>query len=204
MALRLADIPSITALYRTGKTLSQAVKVPNAVFNEKIAIITHDITKLKVDAIVNAANTSLLGGGGVDGAIHAAAGRGLLNECKSLNGCAVGGAKVTDAYALPCKKVIHTVGPQYSQSQSSTGIQSEQLRSCYRNCLELAVANDLRSIAFSAISTGIYGYPKVEAAEIAIGEVRRFLDSGEGDTLEKIIFCNFSQPDYDIYLKEIP
>jgi O-acetyl-ADP-ribose deacetylase (regulator of RNase III) len=155
---------------------------------------TGDITKLKVDAIVNAANSSLLGGGGVDGAIHRAAGPELLAECRTLNGCRTGEAKITKGYKLPAKHVIHTVGPIYSGRDSD----AEDLRNCYWNSLETAKIHDLHSIAFPGISTGVYGYPKKEAAVIALKTVREWLEENSGYEIE-ITIVNFSEEDYVIY-----
>lgn len=160
---------------------------------KNIDIIVADITTLRVDAIVNAANGTLLGGGGVDGAIHRAAGPGLLAECKTLGGCRTGESKITDAYNLPCKKVIHTVGPIW---YSGTCGEAEYLTSCYRTCFALAKANDIKSIAFSCISTGVYHYPKKEAAHIALSVIEDEIANGyEG----KVIVCCFSESDAKIY-----
>ena len=155
---------------------------------------TGDITKLKVDAIVNAANSSLLGGGGVDGAIHRAAGPGLLAECRTLNGCRTGEAKITGGYNLPAAHVIHTVGPIYSGSASDP----VDLRNCYLNSLEVARANGLHSIAFPGISTGVYGYPKTEAAKVALTAVQEWLDENSGYEME-VTIVNFSDADYRVY-----
>ncbi len=155
-----------------------------------------DITKLKVDAIVNAANSTLLGGGGVDGAIHRAAGPELLNECRTLNGCRTGEAKITGGYNLPAKYVIHTVGPIYSGSASD----AEDLRNCYWNSLEVAKNCDLHSIAFPGISTGVYGYPKKEAAQISLSTVKEWLEDNSGYDID-VTFVNFSEEDYIIYQK---
>ena len=154
---------------------------------EKIEVVIADITTLEVDAIVNAANESLLGGGGVDGAIHRAAGPGLLAECEGLGGCPTGDAKITAGYNLPARHIIHTVGPIY---RDGTRGEPELLVSCYRSSLALAVANDVRTIAFPAISCGIYGYPLAEACTIAGREVTAFVETGE--VIDKVIFCCFS------------
>lgn len=158
--------------------------------------IQGDITKLAVDAIVNAANPSLLGGGGVDGAIHRAAGPELLEECRRLGGCETGEAKITQGHRLPAKHVIHTVGPVWRGGGRG---EPELLASCYRNSLKLAREHGLKSIAFPCVSTGVYGYPVEAAAEIAVNTCREFArDAGDG--LE-ITFCCFSANDLAVYQK---
>lgn len=160
----------------------------------RIEIILGDITKLEVDAIVNAANRSLLGGGGVDGAIHRAAGPGLLIECRDLNGCDTGAAKVTQGYNLPSNYVIHTVGPVWNGGNQK---ESELLSSCYLQSLKIAADKKLKSIAFPNISTGVYHFPKLAAAKIAIESVTGFLE--KHSLPEKVIFCCFDQENWDIY-----
>jgi O-acetyl-ADP-ribose deacetylase (regulator of RNase III) len=159
-----------------------------------IELIKGDITRVKTDAIVNAANTSLLGGGGVDGAIHRAAGPGLLKECRALNGCKTGEAKMTSGYNLPAKFIIHTVGPVWNGGDHG---EKELLASCYRNSLWIAENTKLRSVAFPNISTGVYGFPKPLAAEIAIREVRKFMETSQ--EIEKVIFVAFDEENYLLY-----
>ncbi|MCF8229753.1 MAG: O-acetyl-ADP-ribose deacetylase [Bacteroidales bacterium] len=159
-----------------------------------IEVIKDDITQLPVDAIVNAANKSLLGGGGVDGAIHRAAGPELLKECRGLNGCETGEAKITAAYNLPAKFVIHTVGPVYHGGKYQ---EAEKLRNCYINSLELARENKCRTIAFPNISTGVYAYPKKEAASIAMKAVAGFLKQDK--SFAKVSFVCFDEENYNIY-----
>jgi O-acetyl-ADP-ribose deacetylase (regulator of RNase III) len=161
-----------------------------------IVIVEGDITKQKVDAIANAANTSLLGGGGVDGAIHRAAGPELMAECRTLHGCPTGDAKVTRGYRLPAPWVIHTVGPVWRDGKHS---EDELLASCYRRSLQLAVHTGIRSIAFPAISTGIYGFPLERATRIAVREVRAFLE--KKTSLKKVLFVCFDSHTRECYQK---
>ncbi|MGD9579273.1 MAG: O-acetyl-ADP-ribose deacetylase [Syntrophorhabdus sp.] len=160
----------------------------------ELIVLKGDITKLRVDAIVNAANHSLLGGGGVDGAIHRAAGRELYEECKALGGCKTGEAKITKGYKLPAKYVIHTVGPIYRREN---GQEAEFLANCYKNSLKLAIEHNIKTISFPSISTGAYGYPIEEASEIAITTVKKFLDD-EKDHIEKVYFVAFSDADFKV------
>jgi O-acetyl-ADP-ribose deacetylase (regulator of RNase III) len=162
----------------------------------RIEVVESDITTLAVDAIVNAANTSLLGGGGVDGAIHRAAGPELLAECRTLGGCETGHAKITHGYRLPARWVIHAVGPVW---RGGTHGEPELLASAYRESLRLAAQHGMRTIAFPAISCGVYGYPVAQAASIAVGEVRSFLQSDP--TLERVILTCFGRTVLDAYLR---
>ncbi|KAI9061110.1 A1pp-domain-containing protein [Trametes sanguinea] len=206
MSVPLSKIPTLRELYKAGvlkgADAAKARHPPRQALLDRVSLYQGDITKLDVDAIVNAANRSLLGGGGVDGAIHAAAGRSLLDECRKLNGCDTGDAKITKGYNLPARHVIHTVGPIYSSSNVET--KAQQLASCYRTSLQLAVQNSLKHIAFPSISTGIYGYPIQDATHIALDVVRTFLDSPDGDKLERTIFVVWSDEDKRVYENLIP
>ena len=171
--------------------------------NEKLKLLRADITRVKADAIVNAANSSLMGGGGVDGAIHRAAGPGLLEECRRIakerrgipNGpCPPGDAVMTGPGKLPCKKVIHTVGPVWQGGRSG---EAELLASCYRKSLLLAQAAGLKSVAFPNISTGVYGYPKDKAAQVAVEAVRKTLDETPG--IEQVVFVCFDDENFKLY-----
>ncbi len=161
---------------------------------DRIELLKGDITELSIDAIVNAANTSLLGGGGVDGAIHRVAGKNLLAECRLLNGCKTGEAKITKGYNLPSSYVIHTVGPVWHGGNNN---EENLLALCYRNSLEIAVSNGLRTIAFPNISTGVYGFPKDRAAAIALKEIKAFLQNN--NSIIKVIFVFFDDENYKIY-----
>ncbi|KKZ61159.1 hypothetical protein EMCG_04208 [[Emmonsia] crescens] len=198
----ISEIPNLSLLYRLKHLTpvsSPRISKPCQSLNNSICLISSDITKLEVDCIVNAANKSLLGGGGVDGAIHRTAGRGLLQECRALGGCATGDAKITNAYNLPCQKVIHAVGPMYWADENRETL----LRNCYSRSLTLAAESGLKSIAFSSISTGVYGYPSLKAAEVAISAVKHFLETSS-KPLECVIFCTFEQKDTDAYRMLLP
>ena len=180
----------------TTRNLSFKISVD---ISQKIEIINADITTLKVDAIVNAANTSLLGGGGVDGAIHYAAGPELLEECRNIKGgCPTGEARLTKGYRLPAKWVIHTVGPIWREGVANESI---LLASCYTESLKLANQNQIRSLAFSSISTGVYGYPKEQAAKIAMTAIQEFFKANESTSIKKVIICCYDKAGVEIYKK---
>ena len=165
---------------------------------DRIQIFLGDITALQVDAIVNAANSSLLGGGGVDGAIHRTAGPELLEECRTLGGCPTGEAKITRGYRLPAKWVIHTVGPIWDGGSRG---EPELLASCYRNSFALVAQHNIKTVAFPAISAGAYGYPMDQAALVAVTETSRFLR--KDTSVEKVVFACFNQSAYDAYTKAV-
>jgi len=200
------DIPTMTLMFRLGHFTQpeNVVYTAQGVFNGRISLVQTEITTLKVDAIVNAANMTLRGGGGVDGSIHRAAGKGLLEECSTLDGCDTGSAKITGAYDLPCDKVIHAVGPVWDREGPDTA--KALLQGCYRTSLDLASVNGCKSIAFPAISTGIFGYPSITAAHHAIEAVRKWLDQKgeECGGIERIIFCCFEDVDRDAYVNWLP
>ncbi|KAG0043910.1 O-acetyl-ADP-ribose deacetylase macrod1 [Gryganskiella cystojenkinii] len=194
----LADIPALNDSDDFQASSQDPKYGVNDLWRGRISLWRGDITTLKIDAIVNAANTSLLGGGGIDGAIHGAAGPKLLQECRTLKGCETGHSKITKAYDLPSKHVIHTVGP--------IGEKPADLKNCYDSVLELVRLHKLKSVAFCCVSTGIYGYDNTRAAHVALGTVREWLDNNEQDAMkiERIIFCVFLPKDDLIYKQLIP
>ncbi|XP_074861296.1 ADP-ribose glycohydrolase MACROD1 isoform X2 [Carettochelys insculpta] len=169
--------------------------------NEKISLVRQDITRLEVDAIVNAANSSLLGGGGVDGCIHRAAGELLKEECRSLSGCETGEAKLSCGYRLPAKYVIHTVGPIARGEPSAA--QEKELENCYKNSLKLAVENKLRTVAFPCLSTGVFGYPSDAAAEVVLRTLREWLEVNK-EKVDRLVICVFQEKDEEIYKEKLP
>ncbi|MCJ1403779.1 hypothetical protein MMC11_007002 [Xylographa trunciseda] len=204
----LSSIPTLTLLYKLSHLHpappSPSLPTPSPTLNSSIHLIRTDITTLAVSAIVNAANNSLLGGGGVDCAIHTRAGPALYDECLTLHGCATGAAKITSAYALPCEKVVHAVGPVYWRAEDERpGLARELLAGCYTASLALAEEAGCASVAFSAISTGVYGYPSGEAAQVACGAVRGWLEGGER-TVRSVVFCVYERKDERAYEEWLP
>ena len=167
-------------------------------WQERTEVVEGDITRQPVDAIVNAANTTLLGGGGVDGAIHRAAGPELLEECRTLSGCATGQAKITKGYRLPAKWVIHTVGPVWRDGRHG---EDDLLASCYRSCFALALMHNIRTIAFPSISTGAYGFPMDRAAGIAVREAKNFL--AENSAVERVVLVCFGKSAFETHAKAV-
>ncbi|XP_021007024.1 ADP-ribose glycohydrolase MACROD1 isoform X1 [Mus caroli] len=200
--IKLKKIPTWK---ETAKGLAVKVEDPkykkDKQLNEKISLFRGDITKLEVDAIVNAANSSLLGGGGVDGCIHRAAGSLLTDECRTLQNCETGKAKITCGYRLPAKYVIHTVGP--IAVGQPTASQAAELRSCYLSSLDLLLEHRLRSVAFPCISTGVFGYPNEEAAEVVLASLREWLEQHK-DKVDRLIICVFLEKDEGIYRERLP
>ncbi|XP_043993208.1 ADP-ribose glycohydrolase MACROD2 isoform X2 [Gambusia affinis] len=198
---QLDDIPTWREENRSGnKDVDEKELTGGGGLGDKVSLYKGDITVLEVDAIVNAANTSLLGGGGVDGCIHKAAGCCLYDECHSLNGCETGKAKITCGYDLPARYVIHTVGPVARGHVGDKEI--KDLTSCYKNSLDLVKEYDLRTVAFPCISTGIYGYPNEPAADIALGTVKKWIEENS-DKITRVIFCVFLETDFAIYKKKM-
>ncbi|KAF4988517.1 hypothetical protein FDECE_15004 [Fusarium decemcellulare] len=205
----LGEVPILTQLYSDpSSALTEAALVSqvepafaaNDSINKRIGYIRGDITRLRVDAIVNAANKSLMGGGGVDGAIHKAAGPELKQECRPLGPIETGEAVITKGYNLPSKNVIHTVGPVYDRDEYP----NQMLASCYRESLRLAVQSGVRTVAFSAISTGIYGFPSYAAAKVACKTVREFMETEEGSKILRVVFVTFMEKDVQAYNKALP
>ncbi|XP_072840035.2 ADP-ribose glycohydrolase MACROD1 [Pogona vitticeps] len=201
--IKLKQIPTWKEMAKSArvKQPEETVYPKDNHLNEKISLFRGDITKLEVDAIVNAANSSLLGGGGVDGSIHRAAGPLLKEECRTLNGCETGKAKITCGYRLPAKFVIHTVGPM-AQGEPSAA-QETELGNCYKHSLKLALENKLRTVAFPCISTGVFGYPNDAAAEIVLNTLRKWLEDNK-EKVDRIIICVFLEKDDEIYKEKLP
>jgi len=203
MPRSLSEIRTLAEVYAATKQVAPSnAKASNPGLLSKISFWQGDITTLEVDAIVNAANKRLLGGHGVDGAIHRRAGPALLAECRTLNGANTGESKLTKGYNLPSKYVLHAVGPIYAAYDE--GESAGLLASCYRESLKLAVQNNINSIAFPAISTGIYGYPIRAATHIALDTSLQFLESPSGAQIERVIFVTFSDMDFSVYRDIIP
>jgi len=204
MFVKLASIRTLKESYKAG--VLKAVKSPKYPLKpallDRVSLWQGDITVLEIDSIVNAANSHLGGGAGVNGAIQLAAGPELFDECLTLDGCETGFAKITKGYDLPAKHVIHAVGPIYSSRNVEA--KAAQLRSCYKTSLDIAVQKDLKHIAFPSLSTGIYGYPIKDATHIALDAIRLFLDTPEGDKLDRVIFVVWSDKDRDVYRHLIP
>lgn len=201
MPISLQSISTIGECCLKG-TVHAALYPPHAAALTKISLYQGDITKIEVDAIVNAANRSLLGGGGVDAAIHMAAGPQLLAECRKLGGCPTGEAKITRGYRLPAKHVIHTVGPIYDERNADKC--SQELASCYRNSLRLAAENSCETLAFPCLSTGIFGYPIPDATRIALDEARKHIEEDNEDKIKRIVFVTFRDIEREAYEAFIP
>ncbi|KFA48779.1 hypothetical protein S40293_01538 [Stachybotrys chartarum IBT 40293] len=203
--IAFSEIPTVSALYRSASLAlasSAAAKYPpSAALNKRIGLIRADITRLDVDALVNAANSRLAGGGGVDGSIHRAAGPELLDACDEHGGCPTGEARLTPGFRLPARHVIHAVGPRYGSGPSERA--EALLRSCYLNSLRIAEQEKMKSVAFSCISTGIYGYPHAEAARVACDTVRNYLEKEESG-LERVVFVTFTPKDVETYDEILP
>ncbi|XP_060614419.2 ADP-ribose glycohydrolase MACROD1 isoform X1 [Anolis sagrei] len=201
--IKLKQIPSWKEMAKSAKVKQpeESLYPKDNHLNEKISLFRGDITKLEVDAIVNAANSSLLGGGGVDGCIHRAAGPLLKEECRALNGCETGKAKISCGYRLPAKFIIHTVGP-IAQGEPSAS-QEEELGNCYKNSLKLAVENKLRTVAFPCISTGVFGYPNDAAADVVLNTLHKWLEDNK-EKVDRIIICVFLEKDEEIYKEKLP
>jgi len=204
VALKLSSIKTLQESYKAGVLRAvKSHKYPHkSTLLDRVSVWQGDITTLELDSIVNAANSRLGGGAGVNGAIQSAAGPELLRECRTLGGCKTGSAKITKGYDLPAKHVIHAVGPIYSSRDVEE--EAAQLRSCYEISLQLAVHNELKHIAFPSLSTGIFGYPIDDATNIALDATRRFLDTPDGDKLDRVIFVVWSDRDRDVYRDLVP